>query len=168
MSETDPVTEVEELEEPEYPGDTGEPEDEPTEPEDEGTVEEQAEETPEEPEETGDEPPSEDDGVPDLSMFPEDQRELVQKYGDQRIAGIQSSWQEKIEAAKAAAEEAAEAKRALAAYNEAMEKNPRQFIMGLIKHADEQGLLQDAEEGPPDPGEMPDPMDTAAWRPWFN
>ena len=168
MSETDPVVEVEELE-PEYPGDPGEPEEETPETDDEeGIVEEQAEEASEESEETGEEsPPSEDDGALDLSTFPEELRETARKYGDQRIAGIQSSWQEKIEAATAKADDLKGAKDALDAYNQALREKPVEFIQGLIRHADEQGLLPNEDEGPADPGEPPDPMETAAFNQWI-
>lgn len=176
MSETDPVPEVEELkdQEPEYPGDFQEPEpvveDEPTEPEDEGTVEEQAEEASEESEETDEEAsPSEEDGVLDLSTFPEEYRERAQKYGDQRIAGIQGSWQEKIEAAKAQAKDHEAKATALDAMDAEIKKDAKGFIHKMIQELDQRGLLPNEVAGPSDPGEMPDPsIEPAEWKQWFN
>jgi hypothetical protein len=167
MPETDPP--VEEGSAPEYPGDVEFPEDEEAPEPDEGSVEDQDEEAPEEAEGAGDTPPEADDGVPDLSMFPEEHREAAKKYakatGDARVSELTQSWQEKIKAAKQAADEATTAKQKLEEDEQAFTKDAPGYIRSLIAKAQESGLL--VEQGPPDPGPFPDdPMDTEAVNQW--
>jgi len=124
-----------------------------------------SEEAPEESEEESpDTEPTEpdDDGVPDLSTLPEEHQALAKTYAERRLAGLQRTWQEKLEAA-AALEKQAEIVRA---FDQRMKEDPDGLIEDMKAMRDKS--RPPAPKAPPEPGEPPDPVDDPqAFRDWL-
>ena len=139
--------------------------------EDEEPIEETAEEAQEPATGTETAPPKAEDGDPDLDSllesFPEEQRELVRKYGDTRYGKAQRSWQQKLDEAATIRKEADELRTKASVvdkFNERFEKDPDTVLAEL-----QEMRRQSAKPvSPADPGPPPDlEMEPDKFKSWF-